>query len=353
MDKRLSSLKNGFGTAVSDIVLIDDFELVHRALDEKVIDILGKYCMLKDMGLADYSAAFPDTEGFAGTKEHPALSPSNPKIHYRRHYYTGGFIDIKRDCNSIKLQAFKAGQQFLEQGCGIEGLREIMKFKIRDRRFDGTDDANICSPLTDWYYNNPLVDKAGQKAIELSLYCRNPYGHIIDIIGHKELNDFVKEPFDFIFGDEEEFARLFTMALGCFNAPGQVAIPLPGVASHFTESAEEIARELGYEKSSIQPSHLNVLRFAEAKGYEMDNIEHTDTIRKIGKRLKTFEEEGLICTDCRRKNRSQKSWILLLQKFQGIHNFPDLAKYYLGGLEFPLYYDGKGTAQNIWLSKRL
>ncbi|MBS3113420.1 hypothetical protein J4418_05040 [Candidatus Woesearchaeota archaeon] len=236
------------------------------------------------------------------------------------YHHNDGVINVLRDFNSILLHVL------------MKDGKEVVKFKIRDRRFDGT--PNYVSFLTDWSYDAPY-DKVDCPAVELSRYSRDPDKYFLKT----ELTTFVREPFDYIFGDPSEFLELWQSAFVTGHYPGQSALPLKGAANYFADNARGLVNQLGYEVT-VSPSHHYVAAFGLSRGYKFQSSAQNREYDEIENLFSEFNLDPKI-------EKQQKSWIILLQKFPSLHK-SQFSDYWLKGLEYPLYYDGK-HAENVWL----
>ncbi|MFH1637194.1 MAG: hypothetical protein ABIB71_02090 [Candidatus Woesearchaeota archaeon] len=245
------------------------------------------------------------------------------EIYHKKYSYERGRILLDRDPNIIKIHAFT----------NLD--KEIVLFRIRDRRHDGT--SLYQSPLRSWSYDSEH-DKVDGKAVELSTYSRDPEYYLKD----PELKDFIGEPFDFMFGDEAKFIALWKKAFVSGHFPGQSALPLKNAAKYFVDNAEKLVNKLGYE-ATISPSHYNVAESTLNWGFSFQSSVQEREFNELNKVLSEFDFDRVI-------ENQQRSWIVLLQKFPKLKE-SELAGYWLKGLEFPLYYDGQDV-ENVWMCRK-
>lgn len=241
------------------------------------------------------------------------------KLNRSELHYNNGCIFIDRDENTVSINAFT-------------GEKEIVHFKVRDRRFDGPQDYR--SPLQAWPYNSEH-DIVKHSTVELSTYSRDPGKYINDM----ELLPFLHEPFDFIFDDPNTFVRLWNRAFHTGYYPGQHALPLKDAAWFFVEKSKRRFNNLGYE-TALSPSHYNVVHSALRWGYMFQSSWQRAEFNELERVLSDFSLDETISSQ-------QKSWIVILQKFPSLLK-SDISRYWLHGLELPLYYDGN-KVENIWM----
>ena len=278
---------------------------------------------------------------FPGDGEHHA-----GRVHVRRYAYPRGLVTIKRNHNSLKIHVHRGS---LDRP---EALREMVKFKIRDRRYDGSTRAND-SPLTDWVYHG-ATDAPHPHAVELSIYSRDPRRYHGDVTGDHATAEFLAEPFS-LAGSEDflpAWRRAFEHAGQAPLFPGQVAPSLPGAAQHFTVGVEALLAHLGYQRIDNLPSHWNVVHYLKKVGYEVPRAEDQQALADLRAALDHVNaaraERGEPAL-----TRSQEAWVVLLQspafRGKGVPP-PDLD---LGGKAYPLWLEDDGTARNIWMSKSI
>ncbi len=280
---------------------------------------------------------------FPGDGEHHA-----GRVHVRRYAYPNGVVTIKRNHNALKIHVHQGS---LDRP---EALREMVKFKIRDKRYDGTERAND-SPLTDWLYHGP-TDEAHPHSVELSLYSRDPERHHADVTGDHGMAGFLAEPFGLAGSPEflPAWRRAFELAGDPASPvfPGQVAPALSGVAQHFTLGVEPLLRNLGYQRIDNLPSHWNVVHFLRKAGYAITSPDDERAIADLRVALGHLNASGKARGEPP-LTRAQESWVVLLQspafRSRGVPP-PELD---LGGRVYPLWINEDGTARNIWMSKSI
>ena len=154
--------------------------------------------------------------------------------------------------------------------------------------------------------------------------------------------DFIFYPFNYIFGDPKLFLELWENAFVTGHYPGQSALPLKGAAKYFTLKSIELADKLGYEVT-VSPSHYYVAKGNLKNGFCFQSSTQEREFNELDKMFSEFAlDETMI--------EQQKSWIILLQKFPSLLE-SRFSHYWLHGLEYPLYYDGK-TVENVWLCQK-
>ena len=270
------------------------------------------------------------------------------RVHVRRYLYPHGLVTIKRNRNALKIHVHRGSLERPGE------MREMVKFKIRDRRFDGSKAANE-SPLTDWFYDGEM-DRPHPHAVELSLYSRDPARYHGDVTGDANLGEFLAEPFGlagspaFLPAWRRAFALAADPKAPVF--PGQVAPSIPGVAQHFTLGIEALLHRLGYRQIDNLPSHFNVYHFLAKQGYQATHPEDERALADLRTAL-----DHLNATRAARGEpaitRAQEAWVVLLQgpAFRGPGVPPPELD--LGGKTYPLWMNDDGTARNVWMTKAI
>lgn len=319
---------------------ITDRHVLEGLLHEHVLDRLGGEGQLL---MAATEEAGEDVPGlFPGDAEHHA-----GRVHTRRYGYRDGVVTIKRNHNALKIHVHRGSLARPDR------MREIVKFKLRDKRHDGSPAAND-SPLTDWYYHGP-ADHPHAHSVELSIYSRDPDRYHGDVTGDAEMEEFLREPFSL--AGSPRFLPAWRRAFELAGAdggpfPGQAAPSLPGVAEHFTKGIEPFLRGLGYGRIDNLPSHWNVVHFLRKHGYRFVHPEQEKTVERLGTALAAVDAERRK-TGLRPLTRAQQSWVVLLQNraFQEAGVPPP--ELYLGGATYPLWLQDDGTPVNLWMWKPL
>lgn len=323
---------------------VTDRHVMEHLLHDEVFNVIGHRDSGKLVAAETVHVGDHDDGLFPGDGEHhPGM------VHVRRYAYPNGVVTIKRNHNALKIHAHRGS---LDKP---DDMREIVKFKLRDKRFDGTKQADE-SPLTDWPYSNPSNDHAYPHSVELSIYSRDPARYHGDVHGDKKMEQFLFEPFTLAGGSDQflpMWKRAFEMAGDPKDPiyPGQGAPSQPGVAGHFTAGVEPLLRQLGYTRVDNLPSHWNVVHFLKKQGYNVDDPEDERRLREISEKLKDLNRQRAV-HDEPPLTKAQESWIVLLQNraFRA-HGVPpsDLDL----GAEYPLWMNDDGSAKNIWMSRRL
>ncbi len=318
---------------------LTDRHVLEHLLHDDVLALLGGRDEGRLVGIETVHVSEHDPGLFPGDGEH-----HSGRVHVRRYAYPHGVVTIKRNHNALKIHVHRGS---LDRP---EGLRELVKFKIRDRRYDGSERANQ-SPLTDWVYHGQ-TDEPHPHAVELSIYSRDPRHYHGDVTGDHAMAEFLAEPFS-LAGSEDflpTWRRAFELAGKTSLFPGQVAPSLPGAAQHFTVGVEPLLAQLGYQRIDNLPSHWNVVHYLKKIGYEVPRAEDRQALADLREALDHLSaarnargEPAL--------TRAQESWVVLLQSpaFRG--NGVPPPDFDLGGKTYPLWLEDDGTARNIWMTK--
>ena len=280
------------------------------------------------------------------------------KYHTRTYTYERGTIAVKRNHNVLKIQVSQGNPE------KPESLREIIKFKIRDRRFDGTLDADR-TPLTDWRYSG-RDDEDGKNGVELSIYSRNPktfYGDLYP--GDKDFGNFLKDPFEVMTGgykpeptedDHKNFLEYWKKAFSQAGLPkkegkhdlrsrfpAQYAAPLKGAAETFVKKAEAISKKFGFKYSDAVPSWWNVVKFLEKGGYNYTNSDDRKQVQSIERSLDELRDKRVRSGE-EPLTRTQEAWVVLLQYIKP-HLIPE--EFNLGA-SMPL-----SPEHNLWMRREI
>ncbi len=257
-----------------------------------------------------------------------------PYLHTLYKTENGAFI-VKRD--GVKFEAFGWF------GDVMKGKGElIFKAALRDRRYDGTRDAND-SALVDFPYDDPVLNKRlpiDARTVELSVYGFLPGSRIVDATADKEFDLFVEKPFTFL-DRPELFLKLFKRAWDSKRAPGQNAAPIPDVSRLISPLFDKIAGRRGYDILEICPSHYHVAMWALALGYKITDAEEAKVMAALTEGIARIKASGIPLT------RPQESWVCVLQSLPKEMIPPEL---YLGGVKWP--QDNIGP-QNLWMHKAI
>ena len=320
---------------------ITDRHVLEHLLHDDVFALLGGRDEGRLVTAETVQVAEHDGGMFPGDGEHHA-----GRVHVRRYAYPKGVVTIKRNHNALKIHVHRGS---LDRP---DALREMVKFKIRDRRYDGSPKAND-SPLTDWVYHG-ATDAPHPHAVELSIYSRDPRRYHGDVTGDHATGEFLAEPFSL--AGPEGFLPAWRQAFERAGEeplfPGQVAPSLPGAAQHFTGGVEALLAHMGYQRIDNLPSHWNVVHYLRKVGYEVPRTEDRQALAELRESLDHVNaaraERGEPAL-----TRAQEAWVVLLQspafRGKGVPP-PDLD---LGGRTYPLWLEDDGTARNIWMSKSI
>ncbi len=211
-----------------------------------------------------------------------------------------GALVIKRDLRKIRVCAWTGN---VDTG----NAELIYMIALRDRRFDGTREANDCALLGfpyDHPCNRPLSPELS--SLEISIYSFLPGSRIKDACGDHELEKFVEKPFTFT-GRPELFLKLFDRAWASNRAPGQHAAPVKDVAKLVLPGVENVARLCGYDMIEAACSHYHVAMWFTSSGFAFGYQHDAETMKSIAAGLKRIRDEGTPMT------RSQQSWVCVLQ----------------------------------------
>jgi len=248
----------------------------------------------------------------------------------------GAFI-IKRD--GVKFEAF-AWFGDIEKG-----QAELMfKAALRDRRFDGTLEANDTA-LVDYPYDDPVLNKAlpkewGLKSVELSVYGFLPNSRVWQTCGDKEFDLFIEKPYRFL-DRPELFLKYFQQAWTSNRAPGQNGAAIPDVSKLVPPRFEKIAVDRGYDIIEVAPSHFHVAMWALAVGYKFMDPAQKQIMTDLTAGIKRIKQE-------RKLTRAQESWVAVIQHLRPVELIP--AGLFLNGPQWP--QDNIGP-QNLWMYKTL
>lgn len=249
-----------------------------------------------------------------------------------------GALVIKRDMRKLQLSAWLGD---VDKGKG----QLIFKAALRDRKYDGTKQANDCAMLGFPYdhpiHHRPLHPEAN--SLEVSIYSFAPGTRIEEASGLSELDQFVAEPF--LFREKTEFfLQQFQQAWKSSRAPGQNSSPIQDVSKLILPGFETIARACGYDFLEAACSHYHVAMWLANNGYQYNFQEDAATMASFAAGLKQIRDNGTPLT------RSQQSWVCVLQCLPKDKIPPHLMHLYLGGLIWP---QDNISPENLWMHKAL
>ncbi len=248
----------------------------------------------------------------------------------------GAFI-VKRD--GTKFEAFGwFGDIDKKQG------ELVFKAALRDRRYDGTLEANDTA-LVDFPYDDAVLNKTlpkdwGLKSVELSVYGFLPNSRVWQTCGDKEYDLFVEKPFLFL-DRPELFLKYFKQVWTSNRGPGNNGAAVPDVSKLVPAQFEKIARGCGYDVIEVAPSHFHVAMWALSIGYRITDPEQQKNFDALTAGIKRLKQDMKL-------TRIQESWVAVVQSLRPVELIP--AGLYLGGPVWP--QDNIGP-QNLWMNKPL
>lgn len=149
-----------------------------------------------------------------------------------------------------------------------------LRFKVRDRLFDGTP-SYTPTKLTEWDYGKPEDQFTLGRAVETSSYWGHP-GHPTTNYMRNELAQFVKNPFDAVPFDDPNpvkianWHRLFEelQQVEDYPYPGKFTMQsLPGVWQYSQSEGSAIMRKLGYEYRTSNPTWYHISTLNDKYGF--------------------------------------------------------------------------------------
>jgi len=205
----------------------------------------------------------------------------------------------------------------------------IYKAGLRDRRFDGTPQANDCA-LLDFPYDDPVLNRRiapdDLKSLELSVYGFMPGSKISEGDGDVEFERFVQQPFQFL-EQPEKFLELFKRAWNGRRAPGQYAKPIEDISEDVLPAFEMLAQKYGFDMIEAAPSHYHVARWVLSNGYLFSTPEDKATFNGFTEGLERIRASGTPLT------RQQQSWVCVVQSLKPADSIPQELQ--LQGLVWP------------------
>ncbi|MBA3995066.1 MAG: hypothetical protein C0469_16230 [Cyanobacteria bacterium DS2.3.42] len=255
--------------------------------------------------------------------------------------HKNGCLIIKRDFAKIKVFAwlgdYKNGKAEL-----------ILSTALRDRRYDGTKQANDCS-LLDYPYDDPVLSKrltvdgstADLVTAETSLYSYIPGSTIAKSGGGKQLDQFIAKPFAFM-NRPKLFLRLFKRAWKLDRFPGQNSIPVPDVGKLAHAGWEAVAKACGLDALETCPSHYHVTLWNMAKGYHFSYAEQEANINAYKAGIQKLKDNGVQLT------RPQEAWVCVLNSLEPKELIPEHLR-----MDVPKWIQTCLDQESIWLVKPL
>lgn len=219
----------------------------------------------------------------------------------------------------------------------------IFKAGLRDRRFDGTIQANDCA-LLDFPYDDPVLSRpiaAGLKSVELSVYGFMPGSRVSEGDGDQEFESFIQQPFQFL-DRPEKFMTLFNRAWKGRRAPGQYAKPIADVSDVVLAGFEKLAVDYGFDILEAAPSHYHVAKWVLDNGYQFAYEQDRTTFGAFHSGLEKIRSAGTPLT------RQQQSWVCVLQSLQPVELTPSELR-----LAGPIWPQDNISKRCLWLYKPL
>lgn len=251
---------------------------------------------------------------------------------------TFGALVIKRDKRKLLISAWMGNVFKSEVKSEL-----IFKVALRDRKYDGTPQANDSS-LLDFPHQgveNRIVDPKKTYA-EVSVYGFIPHSKLYGFEIDKVFRRFLKHPFAFV-DQPELFLKLFALAMLVKRAPGQGRQAIPDVSALLGDKMEALAVKLGFDYMSASCSHYHVYKWARSRGYVFDNDKYKDILEKFDQEISKLRHSGIPI------ERWQESWLCVLQNLPK-DKIPRELK-----LDESLYWPQTNLpdSENIWLSKAM
>ena len=315
----------------------------------------------KDVASAIHKDVYAKLGELRGSSDSVEVKEDGRTFVRRTYEYADGRMLLERDENGLLATVHQKGSD------GVE--REVVKFRVRDRRLDGTPDADQ-PPLTDWAYSNPALDSGGAGAVELSLYVRQPGTFWAETHpGEMKFEEFLRDPFERMtdgfkgtleIGDaaraafESDWMKAFDNA-GLLpregetrhpdaRAPAQNGLPYRGAGRALQDRGEGLARDLGYARVDNVPSWYNVAVFLENGGYKYARSEDAEMMGNVKQALRNLNARREAAGE-KRLTSLQESWVVLLQ-YGRDYGYTVPAEFDLGGAKMPL-----AMGRNLWMTK--
>ncbi len=246
---------------------------------------------------------------------------------------TYGALLIKRDLMKVEVTGWIGD---------IEKNRSELIFEValRDRCFDGTSRAND-SALIAWPFSDPKLHQRLSdqlSSVEASIYGFVPGSRIGDVTGNPDLEEFVRQPYQFL-DRPELFLKYFQQIWPSRRGPGQVGAPIPDVSRVIDTGITEIARLSGYDLVEATTSHYNVAHFVMSRGYRFNYIEQARDFAQLDTAVREL-------TKTLRLSRTQQSWCPVIQGLKPPESIP--SELNLGGPSWP--WDNI-CPDYLWLNK--
>lgn len=342
---------------VTPISRVTDFELWNQLVTALTKAHLGEYIESYPEKWCETTAGlFPgdeltnlnDHRLFGGQLGFVRYPPSRTVYRFKR----GVFI-VKVEGTKFEAAVWycKFDRHELEPGFKLENLQtksmELgFRAALRDRRFDGTKDANDCA-LSKYPYDDPVHHKrlpVADPSVELSIYGFLP-GTSLEQDGDSDYDQFVRNPYSFL-NRPERFRQLFDRVLRSTRSPGQNARPIDDVAEDTPGAFENIARRHGYKFIEVAPSHYHVARWAFSVGYRYRDRWQADVMGQFADGIKKIKQ-------ARKIERNHESWICVVQSLRLPEiNRPDLIPEGLD-LNGPVWPQDNMNPQLLWMYKPL
>lgn len=245
-----------------------------------------------------------------------------------------GALVIKRDWRKVRVAAW-LGDVFAGKG-------EIIHFVgMRDRRYDGTMQANDC-PLLSFPYDDPIHCRPlhpEARSAEISVYSFSPDSHVLNVVADREYASFLERPFSFV-DKPEMFLRNFERAWLAKRSPGQVGAPIRDVSKLGLAGVERLGRKYGYDFLEAACSHYHVARWFAANKYRFTYQQDVEMMEKLSAGMQSIRDHGTPLT------RSQQSWVCVLQNLQPPELIPGHLR--IAGAYWP---QDNIKPENLWVNK--
>ncbi len=217
----------------------------------------------------------------------------------------------------------------------------IYKAGLRDRRYDGTVQAND-SALLEFPYDDPVLNRLiapELRSVELSVYGFMPGSKISDGDNDLEFESFIQQPFQFL-DRPEKFLELFKRAWKGRRAPGQFGKPIDDISEDVLPAFEQIAQKYGFDMIEAAPSHYHVAKWVLNNGYLFSSAEDKTTFNGFSEGLERIRASGTPLT------RQQQSWVCVVQSLKPAELIPQELQ--LPGLIWP---QDNLSKRCLWLYK--
>ncbi|MEK9132632.1 MAG: hypothetical protein AAB606_02930 [Patescibacteria group bacterium] len=219
--------------------------------------------------------------------------------------------EIKEVFDETKSQLLLETDEVSAQIKLIHKGRPWLRYKLRDRRFDGP--GWKPSPLTDWTYGG-ADDKftLGGRAVEESVYCLDPRYPLTDRFPPFEAA-FITNPFEHLPFDDPQHSHLAKWVdnwLSVRMKEKLVAFPgffllthIPGVRKFIHNQVIALLKQKGYDYLTAVPTWWHTARICEHLGFIFQNERDRAIMDKLNARLPSGTP----------RDRCNSSWVVMLQ----------------------------------------